>query len=576
VTLDISDRIAFLKKIHLFRGLDDAQLTAVADKLKEPSYKAGDVVFKQGDETYDFFLIYSGTVRVMQKKRNKERQLAILVPEDYFGEEALFSHKHRTATIYAQTDLLLFVLSREDSIALLKQIRNLKPNFEVAISSRRLARQLQFTWLQTDEVIYFLARKHPVLLWQAMILPALVFIIPIGFSVAFLLEKANSLVYIAIATFLLNIAWIIWRVVDWGNDYYIVTNLRVIWLEKIIGLYDSRQEAPLSTILSVGVETDQAGRILDYGDVIVRTFVGRIAFYHVSRPYQAASLIEEHWIRTKSASQRADVQALKRSIRQRLGLPVEEEGKSSASSPAPKVVMNKAQKLKDFFDRVNIFKVRFEDKGGTITYRKHWIVLFFQTWLPGVLFLVTLGLTVYQVHQLQKPVASALAGTRMDPLLSILIIVLIAAFLWWVYQYWDWSNDIFQVTLDQIFDIDRKPLGREEKKSAALDNILSTEAKRRGLLQIIFNYGDVYISIGNTRMDFFDVYNPSGVQQDIDRRRMARIERKNQAEVLAERERMADFFAMYHQSTQELSRDQEAQGADGIQNPQSPEQTDIH
>lgn len=71
-------------------------------------------------------------------------------------------------------------------------------------------------------------------------------------------------------------------------------------------------------------------------------------------------------------------------------------------------------------------------------------------------------------------------------------------------------------------------------------------------------------------MDFFDVYDPSGVQQDIDRRRMARIERKNQADDLVERERMAEFFAMYHQTSEELRSDQEAQGEKTKQTPQVP------
>jgi topoisomerase IA-like protein len=183
-----------------------------------------------------------------------------------------------------------------------------------------------------------------------------------------------------------------------------------------------------------------------------------------------------------------------------------------------------------------------------------------------------LGLTVYRLTYFPKLSPGALSATRNDPLLTILIIVLIGSFIWWVYNYWDWSNDIFQVTLEEIFDIYRKPLGREEKRSAALDNILSTEADRRGLLQIIFNYGNVYISIGKTQMDFFDVYNPTAVQLDIDRRRMARIERNRQAEVLAERERMAEFFTMYHQNTEELRSDQESQQRPGTHNPQTPDQ----
>jgi Cyclic nucleotide-binding domain len=570
VIVAIAERVTFLKRIHLFRGLDDEQLAEVAAQLSEKPYKAGELVVNQGDDAQSFFLIFSGTARVMRKEKRKEQQQAVLVPDDYFGEETLISNERYSTSIYAKTDALLLVFSRKELNKLLKQISTLKPNFEVAISSRQLARKLQFSWLEPGEVIYFLSRKHPVLLWEAMILPTLAFFLPIGLMVGYLLSKLQPIFYVAIVACLLNIAWIIWRAVDWGNDYYIVTNLRVIWLEKVVALYDSRQEAPLSTILAVGVETDQVGRILGYGDVIVRTFVGRIPFYHVSNPYQAASLIDEQWIRVKNVTHRTDVDALKRSIRQKLGLPVTEEAKFSASSPAPKVVTNKALKLKDILDRLNIFKVRFEDKAGTITYRKHWIVLFFQTWLPAALFVMALVLTVYRSTHLPEPPVGG-PNPRTDPFLVILIIGLIGAFFWWVYQYWDWSNDIFKVTADQIFDIDRKPLGREEKRSAPLDNILSTEADRRGLLQILFNYGNVYISVGKTQMDFFDVYNPSGVQQDIDNRRMARIERKNQADVLAERERLAEFFAMYHKTSEALRSDQESQR--GEQNLKAPDQT---
>ena len=75
---------------------------------------------------------------------------------------------------------------------------------------------------------------------------------------------------------ILGFIWGIWNLLDWGNDYYIVTNQRVIWLERVIGLYESRQEAPLRTVLSVGMESDQLGRIFGFGDVIVRTYTGQI------------------------------------------------------------------------------------------------------------------------------------------------------------------------------------------------------------------------------------------------------------------------------------------------------------
>jgi hypothetical protein len=37
---------------------------------------------------------------------------------------------------------------------------------------------------------------------------------------------------------------------------------------------------------------------------------------------------------------------------------------------------------------------------------------------------------------------------------------------WWFYEYVDWINDIYILTPDQIMDIYRTPLGREDKKTA--------------------------------------------------------------------------------------------------------------
>ena len=98
---------------------------------------------------------------------------------------------------------------------------------------------------------------------------------------------------------------------DWGNDYYIVTNQRVVWLEKVVGLYDSREESPLPTVISVSTETEPLGRSLDYGNVIIRTFVGRIVFHHVAHPYEVEALIKEHQGRAKEGSRRMEVDAMK-------------------------------------------------------------------------------------------------------------------------------------------------------------------------------------------------------------------------------------------------------------------------
>jgi len=187
-------------------------------------------------------------------------------------------------------------------------------------------------------------------------------------------------------------------------------------------------------------------------------------------------------------------------------------------------------------------KVRFMD-GAVITYRKHWLVLLRKSWFPILLLLLYTGLVILLIR------SGILAGSCF-PLL--LMLGYLGLFLWLLYRYLDWNNDIYQLTPDQILDIERKPLGEEKKKSAPLDSILSLEHRREGIIRLLFNYGDVIINVGQTQFLFFGVKNPDQVQQDI----VANIEdrrRKKQDETSArERERMLDWFGSYHSETEKL------------------------
>lgn len=274
--ISIETRVALLKKIHLFSDLSEDELKALAEQFEEVDYAADEAIFEQGGKAEHFYLIVKGKVVIVRKRDRKERQLATLVNNDFFGEMALVSKRNRSATITALIPTSILRLPLEDFNELLKNNPKLKPNLDVTIRSRSLAQKLQFKWLREDEVVYFLARKHPILLYQALVVPVLVMIGALFLAALSFVANAVTPAAVGAIILVLDLAWAAWSWVDWGNDYYMVTNERVVWLEKVIGLYDSRQEAPLSTILSVGVETDLWGRTLDYGNVIVRTFVGKI------------------------------------------------------------------------------------------------------------------------------------------------------------------------------------------------------------------------------------------------------------------------------------------------------------
>lgn len=555
--IEIPQRAVLLSRTHLFNGLNEEQLTAVATELEEAAFKAGEEIVVEGREGNHFYLIVSGKVRVTRK--DKPKPLAALIGGDYFGEEAMLARDHRrTATVTAVDDTYTLVLKKEHFQSLLKQAKNLRANFLVAVHSRRLARRIHFNWLPEDEVIYYLARKHPILLIRALIVPSLLALLGIaGLLVTWYYadqREMQVLWWVALIVSIFSGLWALWGGIDWGNDYYILTNRRVIWLEKVVGIYDSRNEAPLSAVQRVNVQTEFWGRQLEYGNLVVRTIVGSsLTLQNISYPYQAAALIEEHWKRSLETTRKVEEEDMKQALRERLL-----KGESRPLQ-LPSLVAKPQAKPDPYKGKrrlADLFRLRFEDK-SVVTYRKHIVVLARQTWKPFLLIVVLIGVLVYSLTRHLLDMATTL---ELESLLCLWSLSFGAVFLWWLYQYVDWSNDIFQVTPEQILDIDKTPLGEMTSDIAALDNILSIEYARHGLWELLFNYGNVMITIGGGKqMVFEDVANPSAVQDDIERRRLERIAKREQDKARAERERIADWFAAYYNNEQGLRSEEAAQ-----------------
>lgn len=557
--INIPQRVSFMRRIHLFYRLEDENFATVAGSAIEQVYEAGDVIVHQGDVGNSFYMIYSGSVNLVREKPTGGETRARLVEGDYFGEEPLRARWNHDSTVTAAEKTVLLVLDDAEFNALLKKLRQLKSNFDVAVNSHRLARKMHFKWLREEEgeVIYFLARKHPILLLRGLLFP--VIFASIGLVGTAFGYTANFpwLLWPSVAILGFSISWGLWKGLDWGNDYYIVTNQRVVWLEKVIGVYDSRQEAPLSVIQRINVQVEFWGQQLDYGTVILRTIVGTtLTLHNVNHPYQVAALIEEHWKRTRHSSRKVEEDAMLQALEDRLVL------NKVSEEPEPSLLQQQEPQKKkqpfgtSGFGLSRFFRVRFEDL-STITYRKHWVVLIEKIWIPTLLLLGLLGWLLYQiVHISIKNIPIVFQNSGAYGLLVVWLLLFFMLFVWWYYQYLDWGNDIFQVTPDQILDIYKKPLGEVSSDIASLDNILHLEYERKGILQVIFNYGNVYITIGGGKdMIFEDLYNPSAVQDDIERRRLEHATNIEKDRIKGDRERMADWFAAYHQHKSEYPQD---------------------
>jgi hypothetical protein len=538
-----------LKSIHLFKGLNDDQILAIAKELTQESHPANEVIFNEGDEGQLFYIIEKGTVKVTRRRGGEDRLVAKLVTGDFFGEAALIYGRRRSATITAETEVKLLALSREDFDNLLRGNAQIRPNLLVSAESRKLYEHLKFSWLTPDEVVYLIARRHPILMWQRQLAPvgiaALALLLAAFVGYTYDLGLAGWCLLIG-AVF--AVPWFIWNYADWGNDFYIVTNQRIVYLEKVALIYDSRQEAPLASVMAVAVQTANATeRMLGVGDVVVRTFSGPITFKSVPNPAAMAALVEEHWLRTKSRQREAEHTAMQETIRRRLRPAPTPEKKPPPPPPKPPTALTKAR---EHFS----FKVRL-DQGNTITYRKHWWVLLTGTWKPLALVLADIVMVVLFLVIIPNSIFSG------PVVILVAFVVFIPLFGWWLYQYEDWRNDIYQVTPDQIVDVYKKPLGAESRKAAPLGNIMSLRYERPGVLGLMLNFGNVVASVAAQEFRFDGVYDPVGVQNDIYRRMEALKAQAGKTEADKRREEISEWLGVYYKVTKEMEAEERQQPA---------------
>jgi CRP/FNR family transcriptional regulator, cyclic AMP receptor protein len=98
------ERIALLRGVGLFRDIDDDGLAAIAAKASEISFEPGRTIVRQGEVGTGFFLIVSGSARVVIDGQTR----AHLGPGEFFGELSLLDREPRIAHVVADvpTDLL--------------------------------------------------------------------------------------------------------------------------------------------------------------------------------------------------------------------------------------------------------------------------------------------------------------------------------------------------------------------------------------------------------------------------------------------------------------------------------------
>ncbi|NLE75854.1 MAG: cyclic nucleotide-binding domain-containing protein [Chloroflexi bacterium] len=534
---------AILQRVELFSGLGEDDLAAVAALARERSFPRNAAIWQQGELGTTFYIILEGRVGALVVDENGLEQLSrVLGRGDTFGETSLLTGETREATMIAVTACRLLCISREEFQELLESRHSLEQRLRMREEVRQKYYAPHFAWLDPGEVPSLFLHRHLVWLLPRLALPfSLCFVGALLFAVAAGVASGVWLELGGLALFVAGLAGLFWYVLDWRNDFFMVTNRRVIEMEKVLLFSEERTEAALHQIQDVRVVMEGViQRMLGVGNVRVETAgaAGQVGFTYVTDPDMVKETIfaqMRRFLAMQRASERAQI---RRELRRRMG----QDEEAAPETPQPPSRRGRAPgptrtRRQDSALRaaVGYLLPRFrEEHGEIVTWRKHWSILLAKVAGPVLLVAVALALSV------------AFAGNGPFWVLPMLLAGL-GLFLWW-YQYEDWRNDIYQVSGGRLVDMTRRPLlGKVVRKEGELGRIQNIAYKMDGAVQNFLMVGDVLIeTAGQTsKFEFRGVYKPREVANEIWRRLARQQKREQQLALQRQGDLVGDWFEEY-------------------------------
>jgi uncharacterized membrane protein YdbT with pleckstrin-like domain len=372
-----------------------------------------------------------------------------------------------------------------------------------------------FAGRQEDEPVELFVRSHPLYLAWRLLLPALLTIGAIALGIVGLNafpQAGAGVIFLGLWVVFVPMLWVAWRFALWYNDYFIITDRRVIDHVSKPFIYKKRNETQLGRIQDAQVVfPNTVGVLLNFGHVVVQTagMTGQLDFRYASRPNRLQDKLMNLVMQQQQPSPAAGpldqlAGALRDSLiaqqpeevsGEQLSTPTSQGAQQGASQPSTSELRSRS--LHDLV----LFRPA-PDAVNPQTWRKHWVVLVQAAYRP----LLAIGLMAAILFLVPHPTVRMIA-----------IPLLIIGFLYLAWQIADWFNDVYVITEDRIIDVEKVPFVSEDRREARLSMIQDINYSQPNLASRILNYGDVVVqTAGRSGAFTFDrVARPKQVQREI-------------------------------------------------------------
>lgn len=470
---------------------------------------------------------------------------------NFFGELALRVDHTLNSTVQAEPGSQWLRLHQADFRSFLRKYGQeymskltLSPAAERFLG--RAEERKRYPWLQVGENLVLFQQRHPLALLRniafSLILSTLIIVVWVSLATRGWLDPWHLWIFGILGG--VSVVQFFWGLIDYLNDYLLVTNQRLVRQEKVLFLNEHRQAAFLEQIRNIDVETNFLGNMLGYGAMRIQTAAasGIIEFNFVPNPIRVKQTILEQQNLRQQHYQASSKLVIQNLLEERFGLRlrIPQRVVPGSTAASPHYASNWRERLHDFLNVGSHLEIRTDER---VIWRKHWIILLGRI-VPPLTTLITVIALLVGEQLLPVPLQQFVM-----PINVVLALLGLWAIGWIAWAVADWRNDTYEIDGKQIADVEKKPLFfSEQRRTALLGEIENIEVSIPSPLHYLLNFGNVRLSTAASEGVFsFDwVPNPRGVSEEIRRRiEVYRYQQENNRARQRAQE-LPDWFEMYN------------------------------
>ncbi len=545
----MADKVDFLHQHPLFQDFTEEQIEALAQITDELRYENGAMVAYQGDVADSLYIVKSGRLYAETRQNDIESGSYVVsshnyLVQDYFGDDWMFEPNVYPANIKAKSHqdkpAILLKIKGTNFVRFLNQYPEALPALQTVTEEddegnevvkaglspyayeeaqklfSKAKRRHTVISILPDELVEYSARRSRLYLLVEIFFPVLALLIltPLAY-LFFISQPIDSFIYrlrfgVPGFIFIILLLIVLFLVLDWSNDYFLITNKRVVHREFDLRTFRvDIKTARIDQVQSVEIaKPTLITNLFNFGTARITTAsaFGTIYFDNIDNPIIVKETLDRFSKLVKALDASREQSLLRQTFGEHFAVQPQYEPIGEKATPLPPLKPAHKDNLWFRFRDRYYWRVEEED---SITYRKHFLVLIIESAIPLGLAVLGVVITFVLIRYFQFTFRQLLPALILGYSLDIL---------WLIWRAEDWRNDMFQLTDRLIIDIDRRPFGfGESRKQALLSNIQNVNAYTPGLIHTIFNYGSVEIETAGAESNlvFEDIPYPSVIQSDI-------------------------------------------------------------